>query len=176
MNYLDLPFINRVTENQKAFGEKVISIANDLDILPHWLMIVMNNESGLNSHIKNPNSSATGLIQFMEPTANELGTSTAELAAMSNVEQLDYVKKYFTAYGYYKQINDTADTYLAIFFPKALYENDDFVFPKWASNANPIFDINHDGTLTKSEFRNYVNNKYAAYIPTVEVENLKKKS
>ena len=170
-----LPFINKVTENQQAFGEKVISICSSLGILPEWLMIVMNNESGENSHIKNPFSSASGLIQFMEPTAIELGTTTEALRAMSNIVQLDYVKAYFQKYGYYKKITDTATCYLAIFYPAALYKGEDFIFPKWASDANPIFDLNKDGQLTKAEFRQYVNNKYAAYIPADAAATLQKK-
>ncbi len=173
MNYLDLPFIAKVTENKEAFGNKVISISEEMGILPHWLMIVMNNESGLNSHIKNPTSTATGLIQFMQDTAIDLGTSTAALAAMSNVEQLDFVKKYFVKYGYYKHINSVADAYLAVFFPLALFKSDSYVFPKWARDANKIFDVNNDGTLTKAEFVSYVNKKYAAYIP--KDSELKKK-
>ena len=38
---------------------------------------------------------ATGLIQFMPKTAKNLGTSTQQLFKMSNVQQLDYVYKYF---------------------------------------------------------------------------------
>lgn len=175
MTWDELPFINKVTENQQAFGEKVITISDDLGFMPHWLMIVMNNESGLDSTIHNPFGSATGLIQFTEATAGALGTTTAELAAMTNVEQLDYVKNYFTIYGYYKHVNDLADTYLAIFYPAALFKDDTFIFPKWASDANKIFDVNKDGTLTKAEFKNYVNTKYSAYLPQEEVANFEKK-
>jgi len=175
MDYKTLPFISKVKENQQAFGEKVIAIAADLNILPHWLMIVMNNESGINSRIKNPYGSATGLIQFTEATAKDLGTTTAALKLMSNVEQLDFVKKYFTKYGYYKKIKDMPDTYLAVFFPKALYEGDDYSFPSWAVKANPIFDINKDGILTKREFKEYVKNKYSSFIPKKAVEELEVK-
>lgn len=178
MDFRQLPFISKVKENQEAFGNKVIAIADRLGIMPAWLMIVMNNESGLNHRIKNPNGSATGLIQFTEATAKALGTSTAALAAMSNVDQLDFVELYFTKFGWYKQIKDLPDTYLLVFFPKALYENDDWQFPTWAVKANPIFDINKDGKLTKAEFKQYVNNKYSKYI-TPEAQNefeAKKKS
>jgi hypothetical protein len=168
-----LPFINKVTVNQQAFGDKVISIAEKLDTLPEFLMIVMNNESGLNSQAKNPYSTATGLIQFMEPTAKGLGTTTAALAAMSNVDQLDYVYKYLKVYQ--SKFESVSDVYLAVFFPQALYEAEEWKFPLWAVKANPIFDANKDGTLTKKEFRDYVNNKYAAYIPTQKAEDLKKK-
>ena len=139
-------------------------------------MIVMNNESGLDSTIKNPFGSATGLIQFTEATAKDLGTTTAALKLMSNVDQLDYVKKYFTKYGYYKKVQDVADAYLCVFYPAALYKDDNFKFPTWAVNANPIFDINKDGTLTKAEFKTYVNNKYNDYLTAAEVADFKKKS
>lgn len=168
-----LPFINKVTVNQQAFGDKVISIAEKLDTLPEYLMIVMNNESGLNSSIKNPTSTATGLIQFMEPTAKGLGTTTAALAAMTNVDQLDYVYKYLKVYQ--SKFYEVSDVYLAVFFPQALYESDDWNFPLWAVRANKIFDVNKDGILTKKEFKNYVNVKYASYIPTQKVEDFKKK-
>lgn len=169
MNYLDLPFINKVS-NPEAFGNKVILIcdADHLNIMPEGLMIVMNNESGLRADIKNPNGSATGLIQFTEATAKGLGTTTAQLAAMSNVDQLDYVEKYLSTYA--DHIDDAADIYLAVFYPAALFKDEDFEFPQWAVKANPIFDVNKDGKLTKAEFRQYVNDKYAAYLPAPEVQ------
>jgi murein DD-endopeptidase MepM/ murein hydrolase activator NlpD len=43
---------------------------------------------------------AVGLIQFMPATAKELKTSVQELAAMSPVEQLDYVEKYLVKRGF----------------------------------------------------------------------------
>lgn len=66
---------------------------------------------------------------------------------------------------YKGKLKDTADVYLAVFFPVALYKNLDWEFPNWAVVGNPIFDINKDGTLTKQEFKNYVYNKYKKYIP-----------
>ncbi len=161
-DFTKLPFIEKVKNNAKAFGEKVISICTGFGFPASWLMVVMNNESGLNSAIKNPTSSASGLIQFMEATAKSLGTTTEKLRAMSNVDQLDYVQKYLKPYA--KQIKSVSDVYLSIFFPLALYKGDDYIFPEWASKANPIFDTNKDKVLTKKEFRNYVNNKYAKYI------------
>lgn len=159
-----LPFINKVTENQQVFGEKVIEISAELGIKPEWLMVVMNNETGgtFSPSIKNPTSTATGLIQFMEATAKGLGTTTAELSSMDNVEQLDYVKKYLEPYA--SRIKSASDTYLAVFYPEALYKNDDFVFPNWAAKANKIFDVSKDGILTKGEFAQYVDNKYLQYV------------
>lgn len=162
MNYKDLPFIEKVKSNQKDFGNKVIEIAGKLKTNPANLMVVMNNESGLRADIKNPTSSASGLIQFMEATAKELGTTTAELRAMSNVKQLDYVYKYLKTYT--GKLNSAGDVYLAVFYPLALYRDDNYQFPAWAVNANKIFDINKDSILTKREFKTYVYNKYKNYL------------
>ena len=164
ISYLKLPFIDRVKQNREAFGKKVISIANSLFISPNWLMVVMNNETAgtMNSSIKNPTSTATGLIQFMEATARTLGTSTAQLAAMRNVEQLDYVKAYLKPYA--RKIKSVSDCYLAVFFPQALDMPNEWAFPKWASDANRIFDLNRNGILTKGEFVQYVNDKYGQYL------------
>lgn len=162
MEVSKLPFISKVKENVNEFGLKVIEIAFKLGTDAAFLMIIMNNESGLNSKAKNPNSSATGLIQFMHDTAISLGTTTDKLRAMSNVQQLDYVYKYLKPFiGHYKTVSDV---YLAVFFPKALFQNEDYVFPLWASKANPNFDLNKDGIGTKKEFREYVNKKYAKYL------------
>jgi hypothetical protein len=157
-----LPFLEKVKENKEEFANKVVEISAKLNCNPAHLMIVMNNESGLNSKIKNPTSSATGLIQFMAGTAKSLGTTTDALKAMRNVEQLDYVYKYMKPFiGHFDTVSDV---YLAVFFPKAIFENEQYVFPQWASKANPNFDLNKDGIGTKKEFREYVNKKYAKYL------------
>ncbi len=175
--YSKLPFIQKVPLSlQQAFGEKVFDIANRLGVSPNWLMIVMNNESGLNPRAKNPNSSATGLIQFLDSTALGLGTSTGKLAQMNAVDQLEYVYQYFKTYK--GKINDVADAYQAVFYPAALNKPDSFVYPQVVAGLNPIFDLNRDSTLTKGEFRQYVNQKYSAILNN-EIElwyNTKKKS
>lgn len=167
MKYTDLLYISKVKTNIAAFGNKVILIAQLLDISPNSLMFVMNNESGLDHTIKNPNGSATGLIQFTEATAKNLGTTTAALKAMTNVQQLDYVWKYLQQWK--SEIKDTGSLYLSIFYPAALFKENSYQFPKWVVTANPIFDLNKDGNLTKSEFLSYVNQKYAKAIQANQI-------
>ena len=53
-----------------------------------------------------------GLIQFLETTAASLGTTTSKLANMSEVEQLEYVEKYFMPYA--GKIETIEDIYMAI--------------------------------------------------------------
>jgi hypothetical protein len=76
------------------FKSKVIEVGKDLSIDPNYIMACMALETGekFNTSTKNPNSTATGLIQFMSATAKDLGTTTTRLAAMTHVEQMDYVK------------------------------------------------------------------------------------
>jgi len=59
------------------------------------LLSVIEKESAFDSSNVNDSSGATGLIQFIPKTAADLGTTTADLKAMSVLDQLDYVDKYF---------------------------------------------------------------------------------
>ena len=74
------------------FRAKVRSVAAQLKINPDWLMAIMAFETGgtFSPSVQNAaGSSATGLIQFTSATAVGLGTTTAALARMTAVEQLD---------------------------------------------------------------------------------------
>jgi hypothetical protein len=84
----------------QAFRAKVREIAERLGFDPNWLMAIMAFETGrtfLPSQKNIGGSGATGLIQFMPATAKGLKppTTTAKLARMTAVEQLDYVEAYF---------------------------------------------------------------------------------
>lgn len=161
-----LLFEDKVTRNKEAFVDKVKSISAKLLIEPDWLMAVMYKESGLNEKAVNPNGGATGLIQFMPATARSLGTTTAALSTMSNVEQLDYVYKYYKPY--ITKLNSYPDLYLATFFPVALGKSDDWVLQtstlsaKTIARANPVIDLNKDDKITVGEFKQYCYNKFDA--------------
>ncbi|MEY3377044.1 MAG: hypothetical protein RL463_1354, partial [Bacteroidota bacterium] len=92
---MKLVYEDLVKENKEAFIQKVKDISGRLGINPNWLMLVMYMESNINHRAVNPMGGATGLIQFMPFVATELGTTTKQLLNMSNVEQLNYVEKYF---------------------------------------------------------------------------------
>lgn len=152
-----------VKNNKEAFLNKVVSISNQLGINPNWLMFVMYWESGLNPAIRNKYSGATGLIQFMPATATALGTSVSALANMSNVEQLDYVHKYYRPYA--GRMNNLYDVYLVTFFPAALGKADNWVLqtsslsPRIIAEQNPAIDLNKDKQITVGEFKRYVDLK-----------------
>lgn len=147
----------------RIFAERVIEIADNLGIDPDWLMLVMYFESGLNPQAKNRNSSATGLIQFMESTAKKLGTSTEALYNMNALDQLVFVEKYFQPYK--GKMESLTDVYLAVFYPSAVGKDDNYVLggdgtdtARNIARLNPVFDTNKDGQITKSEVTNYITN------------------
>jgi hypothetical protein len=102
------------------FLVKVEEICTNLRIEPNYLMACMAFETGetFSPCVKNPGSSATGLIQFMRKTAENLGTTTEKLCNMTAEEQLDYVEKYFLPYK--GKIHSIADIYMVIFCPKGV--------------------------------------------------------
>lgn len=142
--------------DKEVFTEKVKEVSDSLEIDPNWLMAVMQMESGLDPQAVNPYSDATGLIQFMPKTAQDLGTSIDELRDMSAIEQLDYVKKYLQPYSH--KMLKFRDVYMAVFFPAAMssppYETikTDKKSASKVAQQNKVFDINKDNKITVGEF------------------------
>jgi len=136
------------------FKAKLIKICANLGVDPNFLMSAMAFESGesFSPSVKNKVSGATGLIQFMPSTASGLSTTTAKLAAMTAVDQLDYVEKYFNPYK--GRLNTIEDTYMAILWPKAIGEANSYVCfssPSKAYDQNAGLDADGDGKVTKAE-------------------------
>lgn len=106
---------------------------------------------------KNPVSGATGLIQFMPKTAENLGTTTDDLAKMTAEKQLDYVKKYFGPYQ--NKMATLEDLYMAILWPSAVGKpNGTVIFqkPSAAYDQNSSLDRDKDGKVTKDEAGSFV--------------------
>jgi len=142
-----------IKQNREAFVWKVIQIANELGFKPEWLMYVMYFETARTlDHTVTNSIGATGLIQFMPSTARYLGTTTEALRNMSNVEQLDYVKKHLAPYkGKYHSF---VDLYLAVFWPHAVGKPDTYTITSdIVAKCNPIFDLNRDLDITKLEIK-----------------------
>ena len=146
------------------FREEVEWISRNLGVDPNHLMAAMAFETGetFSPSIKNPGSSATGLIQFMEATAKAMHTTTAKLARMTAVEQLEYVHRYFEPYA--EQLATLADVYMAILWPKAVGKLDSYIL--WTKDGSPKtyaankgLDTNKDGVITKAEAASKVHAK-----------------
>lgn len=159
-----LILISRVSENRTEFETKVRKIASNLGVDPNFLMIVMYKESLLNHLAVNAKSGATGLIQFMPTTAKSLGTTTAALAAMSNIQQLDYVEKYLRPYKS-KFSNRLIDLYLAVFYPAAIGKPDTHIIAKQGTavySQNAGLDLNKNGEITVLDIAHWLQSKIPA--------------
>jgi hypothetical protein len=139
------------------FRYRVVDIAIDLNIPVDFLMACMAFESGRSFRADKKNlagSGAVGLIQFMPSTALALGTTTKDLALMSSEDQLFYVHKYFKPYR--NKLKTIDDVYMAILWPRAIGEPDDFVLfdimtKPTTYRQNASLDFNGDGKITKAE-------------------------
>ncbi len=122
-------------------------------------------------------SRAIGLIQFtqealtalgeyksnkalsIERRFDELNKVKLRFAKMSEIVQLEYVKKYFELGGAYKKFKSAEDIYLHVFAPKGVGKNDDFILYEKGTDAytaNKSIDTenNNDGEITRSEILN----------------------
>lgn len=144
-----------IENTSDAFRKKVLEIADRLLIDPNFLMAIMSFETGgtFSPKVKNAaGSGATGLIQFMPPTAKGLGTTIEALEKMTAVEQLDFVEKHFAPHK--GKLLTIEDAYMAVLFPKGIGKGKDFVlFEKGTKNyqQNIGLDVSGDGKITVGE-------------------------
>jgi hypothetical protein len=136
-----------------AFKTRLIATARNLGADPNHLIAAIALETGetFSPSVKNP-SGATGLIQFTPSTAAELGTSTAELAAMSAVDQMDYVEKHFSPHR--NRLDTLEDVYMAILWPAAVGMPDTTVLfsrPSVEYARNSGLDTDKSGAVTKQK-------------------------
>lgn len=154
----------------------VVQTADRVGVPPSDLMdcIAFESAETFSPKIRNAaGSGATGLIQFMPSTAvsyfhspEELARMSAaekkaaglaacdKLAAMSFIEQLAYVERYFQPYK--GRIKDLGDLYLAILWPRGIGKDGAYVL--WSKESHPTtysqnagLDRNQDGTITRAE-------------------------
>jgi hypothetical protein len=147
------------------FRDRVRWIAEDLDIgptpgkpEPNWPMTWMAFETGrtFSPTVKNPGSSATGLLQFMQDTAvNDLNTTLDHLRSLSAEDQLNFAWRYLrNRIRERGPIRSLSDGYMSILLPSAMGKPESAVlWPKGtkAYFANRGLDANADGTITKAE-------------------------
>jgi hypothetical protein len=136
------------------FRRKVAQLCELIAVDPNALMACMAFETGrtFSPSVRNPSSSATGLIQFMDATARGLGTTVDALARMSGEEQLDWVYRYFR--GFAGRLPALSDVYMAILWPKAIgLPESAVIFPPGSREflVNRGLDLDHDGAVTKAE-------------------------
>jgi hypothetical protein len=157
-----LLFLSLLPDSDQAnFDTQCRSICDSLGINPHVLMFIMYSESSLNPQAQNPSSTATGILQWTEATAEGLGTSTADLLNMTALQQLPFVQKYFAQVNY--NFKNWYDVYLSVFLPSVLGNPDSFVLPSYC-NLQLGFDPN--ASVTIAQFKTWAFNKVQAKVPS----------
>ena len=152
-------------EYRHDFEARVREIADFHQFAPEWLMAVMFNESRLDHTARNQKGSgATGLIQWMPNVAQSFGVSTDQLAAMSPLEQLDYVEQYFARHIERKgDLKTFTDLYMSVLWPKGAGQSNDFILyrkPSKAYRQNAGLDQNKDGRVTKGDVAVLLQKRY----------------
>lgn len=92
---------NQAEPGSDDFDIELESMAMESDLDPEKIRRVMGPETGgtMSPSARNPESGATGLIQFLPSVARSLGTTTEELSKMSATEQLPFVMRYLSERG-----------------------------------------------------------------------------
>lgn len=146
------------------YAAKLETISSDLGVSSSWLEAVFEMESGNNPQAVNPNSGATGLIQFLPSTAAALGTTTDRLRTMSAQHQLEYVYAYLDQQrgraGAYRSLTDL---YIAVLWPKGRDKHYDYVLYAKGQKAyaqNRGLDWNKDGAVTVGDVDRKLRNRF----------------
>lgn len=132
-------------------AKSILKVAKEIGVDPNDLAAVISFETGgtFSPSVKNPNSSATGLIQFMEGSGGTkgkyYGMSRKKFSSLSFDEQMVYVEKYFKDRGFKSsKKRDVADLYTAV---------TGYGYKKGskAYELNKVWDSNRDGYIAKGE-------------------------
>jgi hypothetical protein len=149
----------KILSDQPNFWIELQAIAKRLKTEPAWLLNVMASESMFNPAARYglPGQTATGLLQFIEDTAQGLGTTTEAIRRMSPVQQLRLVEKYLAPFR--GHLNSLADVYSALFrgfvaeggAASIVAPLNDSNKERRIYSLNRWLDFNGDGKITKGE-------------------------
>ncbi|TDM62404.1 hypothetical protein C5B72_13465 [Acinetobacter sp. KU 011TH] len=132
-------------------AKTIEAVAKSIGVDPNDLAAVISFETAgtFSPSAKNPKSSATGLIQFMEGSGGTkgkyYGMSRKKFASLSFDEQMVYVEKYFKERGFKSsKKRNVADLYTAV---------TGYGYKKGsrAYELNKVWDSNKDGYIAKGE-------------------------
>ncbi|MFA3076503.1 hypothetical protein [Acinetobacter pittii] len=163
-------------------AKTIEAVAKSIGVDPNDLAAVISFETAgtFSPSAKNPKSSATGLIQFMEGSGGTkgkyYGMSRKKFASLSFDEQMVYVEKYFKERGFKSsKKRNVADLYTAV---------TGYGYKKGsrAYELNKVWDSNKDGYIAKGEmvqnkdFKKHQRNYFTPNIgttPNINISNTK---
>ena len=149
-NYTQIEGIQGNSFVSSDFISGVEKMADRLETKPEYILAAMSFETGGTFDPGKQNKiEATGLIQFIKPTAKHLGTTTDELKKMTAVAQLEFVEKYLTPF---KGKLDTLEAVYTSILSGSPKKPEDVIFKQGtpAYKLNPL-DWNLDGKITAAE-------------------------
>jgi len=148
----DLAGGDEVKPYDDQLREMISAVAADVGTDPGWLSKLIAFESGWDPQAANPDSSASGLIQFTDATARSLGyESSADLVQRNPdaLSQLDGpVRRYLLQYA---PLDTDQKLFMAVFYPEAMEWPLDREFPQWVQDANQAA-----GIKTVRDYMNHV--------------------
>lgn len=162
-----LPGIERLTA---AELRELVRVADTIGVSPAELAVVIYHESGFRPPAKNPNSTATGLLQWTRARAGDLGVTVEQIRRMSALEQLRLAERDLSRFR--SRLRQTGDLYVAIFAPAGLGQPDDYALAHEHTDqyeANRPLDLDHDGQITVRDLRARVLDTLATHPSTVVV-------
>lgn len=152
-------------EYQKpATAAAVHEVARKLDIPVSWLITLIQKESRWNPTIKNPlpNSTARGLIQFIDSTAQDMGYSDSlEIVAMYPDAAGQLREPVFKYLKKYAPFATNAELYLSVFYPASRKQDYTKPFPEHVQKWNPgIITPAHYVAFVEGRLQDYKNGKF----------------
>lgn len=162
--------------------------ADELGISVDALAAVMSIEGGFNPQAHNPDSGATGIIQFIPSTAERLGTTVEELRTMTFQQQLPYVVDFYEM-NRCTGVQDPGELYVCTFCPALKGKPEDFVVGErgvtdvvspCATKAsmdtvytqNRGLDVDGDGVLTAGNVRDKARRRLAEAAGRIPIEDV----
>lgn len=134
--------IAKAYPNSKDFAFKIVEVANNLGTNPYWLANLINFETAGTFSPTIVNSLGyTGLIQFgtkgKYAAIKDLGITKEQLLAMTAVQQMDQVQRYYELPHKRRgsDYSNPIDLYMAVFYPLGIGKPD-YKFPEKVIKAN----------------------------------------
>ena len=113
-------------------------ISNQLGVKKSKLYALIKFESNFKPFAKNPNSSARGLIQFINSTARGLGyKNSLDLIKKNPTIEKQILGPVYKYLSNYKPFPHDQALFMSVFYPKARYWFEFWPFPKRVKKDNP---------------------------------------
>jgi hypothetical protein len=168
--------------NDADFINEVYRVSDKYDLNPLDLLEIIYLETAgtFDPSIRNPTpgSTATGLIQFTEATAERLGTSTSALRMMTRSGQMKYVDKYFEMVNLPKGAN-RGQIYAHVFLPSMAQRGVTVFADKDDPNTKRYYELNRGldvvepfGKITIEDF-NASTNRLVNIIPATTAQMIR---